>query len=1517
MKKNKALKRYLSFALSLIMLFTSSYIVSALSLDAEPYITLGSEKVSTITLDEQSKLRLHAVTDIKDAGYCWQILDKNNPDRFISIDSTNSSKLWLTYALVESMLSGTGSTAIRCQINAGGESVYTAPVTVNVSYSVNDRQNITATTKNEPIMRFSARAAANNSQNPQTHSIIINYLFDNNAIAFEPFGATIGHNEPFSKVVESPPIVGYEPFRRDGEDYVDASIVNIDIPKVTEDIVINVIYEPALTQFAVHHHFQNLLDDDYSINFDKITYSKALTGSIVGDGLALDEPGFRPLAYEKLAVAADGSTVIEIRYDRNYYLVDFDMNGGYGSEPVYTRFGATVGVNTPIRHGYVFDGWELVSYGDSAPTAEQSARYEISSEKTITVPDANLKYRARWITQQTKYTMVFWKENANDNGYSYWGYLPGLTAMSGDYVSARDLISKVDGIDDEQYFTFNPQRSDSNVLVEGDGSTIVNVYYTRNYYTLTFKAPVTCNIPEGHIHGDECYDIICGKGHIHDETCISTLICEREVHEAHTAECLICGLAEHIHGGVGCNCNKQEHSHSTSCYRNVGNRATPYFAPSNPENGQIYRVWRTSYIYINGSWYEYSGSGVSNGVIVDPDCGYEEHTHGSDCSCDTAEHTHGDGCYRDTLHTHGEACYEYSCGTDEHIHEDNCYRLHCGIPNHSHTTSCNRTNNDNTFKIVYRKYEQSLEDLWPVTDERAGGSVTVYDQGERWSPVSSSLYNAVLVYISKMPPENLTLELDESNAETFVMNYYLQVLDGEEYDVTYGGKNYELHNTIRANYNYVTYEEDFFLIPGFNRFASNPAFSNGQINSSHNVNFYYDRIADKPLEFKNNDKVVKSTTGIMYGAPLKEHNFVPDYPDTFEPNAYTFAGWYTSPGCYDGTEVDWDTITMPADGIMLYAKWAPIQHTVKVFLDATQGTQIGEDQIVDHKAFALAPSEAVQNGKLIFQGWFYKDTVNGEEVEKAFVFTGIPVTEDMNIYAKWSSHALVNYTIHYVLKETGEKIADSTYGEAIAGHNKTFNAKTENELYEGFQTGFYPLVSSHTITMGLETEHEFTFEYIYVEAMPYLVRYVNAVTGQELHASKKVLDNKLSVVTETFIRTDNMMPDAYQKRLALSASGENVDEYEDILDNNVITFYYSEDSVHAYYRVVHYVQNILGDDTYREYRSEETVGSIGETIDVPSLQLTGFEFNGQKTKINSALSPTDSKTVSASLDEDGLLIELYYDRLSYNYTVRYLLNSTDGEEIYPTYTGRGKFGEQIVEYAEDLDYMGYTLISPSPKSLTLSANEEHNVFEFIYQEKTVSLKYEIIGPDGSGTLSQYSENLRAISGQPDGSTPTANNGFKFVGWFKDFTCTVPVSDDEVADGTSLSPKKQGNVWTDTTYYAKFVALETDLTITTENTLATDENQTYIFKIKGKSGTDTKDIDLTVAVVGNGSVTIEKLPTGEYTVTEQSDWSWRYETDGASRNITLEYSENGSTLTFNHERRNPYWLDGNAVKTNIF
>lgn len=89
----------------------------------------------------------------------------------------------------------------------------------------------------------------------------------------------------------------------------------------------------------------------------------------------------------------------------------------------------------------------------------------------------------------------------------------------------------------------------------------------------------------------------------------------------------------------------------------------------------------------------------------------------------------------------------------------------------------------------------------------------------------------------------------------------------------------------------------------------------------------------------------------------------------------------------------------------------------------------------------------------------------------------------------------------------------------------------------------------------------------------------------------------------------------------------------------------------------------------------------------------------------------------------------------------------------------------------------------------------------------------------------------------------------------------------------------------------------DLTIKTSGVKPIDENQTYIYRVRGDDA-HTKLIDLTVAIHGDGQATVKNLPSGSYKVTQVNTWSWRYTPDQtAERSVTLdanktvEYTQN--------------------------
>ena len=100
----------------------------------------------------------------------------------------------------------------------------------------------------------------------------------------------------------------------------------------------------------------------------------------------------------------------------------------------------------------------------------------------------------------------------------------------------------------------------------------------------------------------------------------------------------------------------------------------------------------------------------------------------------------------------------------------------------------------------------------------------------------------------------------------------------------------------------------------------------------------------------------------------------------------------------------------------------------------------------------------------------------------------------------------------------------------------------------------------------------------------------------------------------------------------------------------------------------------------------------------------------------------------------------------------------------------------------------------------------------------------------------------------------------------------------------------------------------DLTIKKTGAQDIDENQSFAFKVKK----DDDSFSMDVVIYGNGSVTIKSLKPGTYTVTEETDWSWRYMPDANDQKVKSENAVNGVvTVTFENTRPKNKWLNGST------
>ena len=82
------------------------------------------------------------------------------------------------------------------------------------------------------------------------------------------------------------------------------------------------------------------------------------------------------------------------------------------------------------------------------------------------------------------------------------------------------------------------------------------------------------------------------------------------------------------------------------------------------------------------------------------------------------------------------------------------------------------------------------------------------------------------------------------------------------------------------------------------------------------------------------------------------------------------------------------------------------------------------------------------------------------------------------------------------------------------------------------------------------------------------------------------------------------------------------------------------------------------------------------------------------------------------------------------------------------------------------------------------------------------------------------------------------------------------------------------------------------------------DSTFVFNIKGDG------LKMLVVVEGDSSVIISELRVDtQYTVTELSGWSWKYNVTGETSTITLPQAEKDNEIKFVAQSNNKHWLGG--------
>lgn len=313
------------------------------------------------------------------------------------------------------------------------------------------------------------------------YTVRINYLYVDGSHAHDPYIATFPANQAVNITVTNPNISGYDPMMlNEGEtdpralpnNGTLATTTAINIDKLDHNVTYTVYYLAGLSHYRARFYLQNVYDDLYTTDQTlNAQYQDLLgvTGSFPDHLENVEVEGFTTLFHEPDAIAADGSTVFRLYYDRNYYTVGFDLGeGGYGVEPIYAKYQTVYHVDEPKRLGYTFRGWARTDIDSAVEGADWhyidengnviSEEVATATENLLTlegdqtIPAKNTYYKAIWAPGTTSCSVVYWFEHADSELKNTAEEFEGLTEeqiqakVSQNYsvIAAKDIYNIYD-----------------------------------------------------------------------------------------------------------------------------------------------------------------------------------------------------------------------------------------------------------------------------------------------------------------------------------------------------------------------------------------------------------------------------------------------------------------------------------------------------------------------------------------------------------------------------------------------------------------------------------------------------------------------------------------------------------------------------------------------------------------------------------------------------------------------------------------------------------------------------------------------------------------------------------------------------------------------------------------------------------------------------------------------------------------------------------------------------------------
>lgn len=257
------------------------------------------------------------------------------------------------------------------------------------------------------------------------------------------------------------------------------------------------------TKYTVEH---------YKMNLDGTTYTLADTDNLKGTTDTSVTPaiktyeGFTSPSTQTVTIKGDGTTVVKYYYTRNKYtldlnglingtlrgnLVDVVKNPITGAEDRHTAGTAVVTVNGTVVGNKVTDYCNEVYYGSSISiitTAESGYSIIDNDNVSFKMPAEGKTVTVTINAKDTKYLVRHWKKNVNTDSKTYNENSlndSNYTIYDAEYLNGKAYSWVTPDIKTYEGFTYKATLpSEGTAYVKPDGTTVIDVYYTRNTYTI-------------------------------------------------------------------------------------------------------------------------------------------------------------------------------------------------------------------------------------------------------------------------------------------------------------------------------------------------------------------------------------------------------------------------------------------------------------------------------------------------------------------------------------------------------------------------------------------------------------------------------------------------------------------------------------------------------------------------------------------------------------------------------------------------------------------------------------------------------------------------------------------------------------------------------------------------------------------------------------------------------------------------------------------------------------------------